>query len=46
MIAVWRIIAAGERSKSVRTQTVSRYKGKVHFLKNAKEKTGWYTKNK
>ena len=34
MTAVWRIVAAVQRSKEVRTQGESRYERKVHCLKN------------
>jgi len=38
MIVIWRLIAAVRRKKEVRTQGVSRYKRKSHFLKNAERK--------
>ena len=46
MIAAWRVIAAAQRSKEVRTQGESRYKKKVHFLGDSEEGTRRYTENR
>jgi hypothetical protein len=43
MIVAWRVIAAAQRNKEVRTQGTSRYKRKVHFLGNAEGGTRLYT---
>jgi len=46
MTIAWRVIAAVQRGKEVRTQGATRYKRKVHFLKNAEEGICEYTKNR